>query len=396
MKRLNSIVAIFMAALLSVAFASPTAASTRNTEMVPSARMVAPQDTIIINLPNEAKMTLVIKDTDQLGTLREYNLDSLMIMLEKYAKQVEEAAKASDAKQITLDFYPNQDTTQKNAPEKVSITLSTTRTGGDERQSQNQNLEILIAKALKIDVDYNDETSKTTVRVNRQSDTTQVEGEEHREEKKKSCSTKLGLDVDLGLNTLVNSEPYVNPTGESANYDLRPLGSRYVSINTHLEPRIGGPSSPLHLRTGLEFAFNNYMFDKNVVLRDEGDQAVFFLDPEQTYMKTKLATSSVNLPLMITLKFKNSRGKNAFSIGAGGFVGHRLGAHTKVKYAENGRNNKDKERGNFNLTDVQYGTNFLLSFGSLQLFAKYNMNPLFRANRGPEVNTVSFGLTLLD
>lgn len=395
MKSLSILLAMLMAALFPVAASAAMAPATPDPILFSETRPAAPSDTIIINMPNQAKMTLVVKNTDQLSTFREYSLDSLMVMLSKYAKQVEEAARNSEAKQITLDFYPSRDSNQQNVPEKVTITVATsTRPGGTVRQGDNQNLEILIARALKIDVDYDEERSRTTIRVDRQSDTTQVRAqqrrEEKREEKLKSRSLKLTWDLDVGLNTFIDPEP--NPVP----YDLRPLGSRYVSINTHIEPRIGGPSSPLHLRTGLELAFNNFMFDKNVSLRETDNQTLFFVEQERDFQKSKLAMSSINLPLMATIKVKNSRGKNAFTIGAGGFVGHRLGSHTKVKYPEGGRTNKDKERSNFNLSDVQYGTNFLLSFGPLQLFAKYNMNSLFLENRGPDVNVLSFGVTFFD
>jgi hypothetical protein len=255
----------------------------------------------------------------------------------------------------------------------------------------------LIARALRIDVDYDDNRSRTTVRINRQADTTRVETQQRQEKKKLSRSSKLRFNLDLGLNNFVNSQPFVNPADPLAdpiNYDLRPLGSRYISFNTHVEPRIGGQNSPLHLRSGLELAFNNFMFDRNISLRQEGDQTIFYEEQDRLFQKSKLAMSSINLPLMMMLKFRNNRGGNAFTIGAGGFVGHRLGSHTKVKYPENGRTNKDKERSNFYLNDVQYGANVMVGFGSLRLFGKYNLNPLFRENRGPETNVVSFGLTL--
>lgn len=391
MKRLSLLLPFLWVAL------APIAAQAENAPRLPK----APQDTIIIKMPNQAQMTLILKNNADISTLREYNLDSLMVMLGKYAKQVEQAAKSSDAKQVTLDFYPSRDSLQPNAPEKVTITLSETSRAagsgtGNGRRSESHNVEVQLAKALKIDVKYDERTDKTTVRVNRNADSTAVHHQEkaqRQEEKRIARSTKFKLDIDLGLNTLLNTEPILNQ-GEVVNYDLRPLGSRYISINTHIEPRIGGPTSPLHLRSGLELAFNNYMFDKNVSLTENDGQTIFYNETERVFQKSKLATSSINVPLMVMLKFRNSRGKNAFSIGAGGFVGHRLGSHTKVKYPEGGRNNKDKERSNFNLNDVQYGTNLLVGVGSLQLFAKYNANPLFRDNRGPEANALSFGLTI--
>ncbi|MDX5423288.1 MAG: PorT family protein, partial [Hymenobacteraceae bacterium] len=203
-------------------------------------------------------------------------------------------------------------------------------------------------------------------------------------------STRFNFDVDLGLNNFVDEE------GGAYVPDLKPLGSRYVSLNLHLNSQIGGRKSPFYLVSGLEFAFNNYMFDDNAIVEEVNDITQFRRVSDISFEKTKLTHSSVNVPLMPMLKFKRDNGKDGFKIGAGAFAGYRLGSHTKVKYSQEGKTEKDKTRDNFNLSEFQYGLEGVVGYGGLDLFVKYNMNDLFKDNRGPQINVISFGVRLLN
>jgi hypothetical protein len=208
-----------------------------------------------------------------------------------------------------------------------------------------------------------------------------------RQEKKERRDRKENY-LDLGVNTFVNL-----PDNTTGVYDLKPLGSRYVSIGSLREGRIGGQNSPLYIRGGLELAFNNFMFDNNQYLVNENGRTEILAYPEtgRSLEKSKLTYSTLNVPVNFSLQFKNHNGKEGFNISAGGFAGYRLGAHTKLKYQEDGKTRKDKERDGFNLEDFQYGATFALGYRDLQLFGKYNLNSLFKNDRGPDMQVVSFG-----
>ncbi len=113
-------------------------------------------------------------------------------------------------------------------------------------------------------------------------------------------------------------------------------------------------------------------------------------------IKSKLAVTTLNLPLMAALDFQDKKGRDAFRIGAGGFVGYRLGSHTKIKYKDEGRTRKDKDRGGYNLEDFQYGLQGTIGIRGLDLFAKYHLNDLFQNNSGIQAQTFSFGISLLN
>ncbi|MCP2045750.1 outer membrane beta-barrel protein [Pontibacter sp. HSC-36F09] len=342
------------------------------------------QDTIVVKMANGAKMVLYLQNMEQLKAFENYSLDSLMRVLNKYVDQVDRmdgANKELKSQETTVVFGKDD----KN-PETVTITVQETDQNGKVTKEKH---EIRINKNIKIDVEIEENDGNTKVDVNVPNRAERDSIRTHNEEKKYKA-TRYNFDLDLGLNTFLNTDNQQVP-------DLKPLGSRYVSLNWHLNSQIGGRKSPFYLMSGLEFAFNNYMFDRNFVIEEDVNDVTYFRrEMEIDYDKSKLTHSSVNVPLMPMLKFKRQNGKEGFKIGVGPFAGYRLGAHSKFKFEDGGKTQKEKIRSSYNLSDFQYGLTGVVGYGNLDLFVKYNMNDLFKDNRGPDANVISFGLRLLN
>jgi hypothetical protein len=365
MKRFLLLTAIYVAAATGLSLRAESKILTPNPAI---------QDTITIKLPDGVSMKVFVKSTDQLKNLQTYKLDSLMALLSKYVEQVEQMDKANKSKgtkEVTMTFNPAKDLNDNQAPEQISITISAKTV----EKMQNNKVENLVN--VIVDMQKSKNETRDSVQVKHKS--------------KKYARANFSFDIDLGLNTFANV-----PENSGDSYDLKPLGSRYVSLNQHFDARIGGQKSPLYLTTGFELAFNNYMLDKNRYLTDVDGQTIFNkeLTEVRSFEKSKLTSSSLNVPVMATLQFKDKKGRQAFKIGTGGFAGYRLGGHTKLKYQEEGKTIKDKERGSYNLEDFQYGVNFVIGYRKIELFGKYNLNDLFKDNRGPAMNVVSFGFRI--
>lgn len=88
----------------------------------PAAPGTVRKDTIVVRLPNQATLTLVVRDAAQLRQLKNYHLDSLTSQLAGYITQAETAAKTATIDQVTLQFYPDKDQPGKNLPEQIRIT----------------------------------------------------------------------------------------------------------------------------------------------------------------------------------------------------------------------------------------------------------------------------------
>lgn len=344
----------------------------------------APVDTIVVRLPNKAVMTLVVRDAQQLRQLPQYHLDSLVARLGGYIKQADAAAQKSDKDRVTVAYFPNQDQPGQNLPEEIRIT---TRKKGDEPRTNR--VDVALDKAFGWHVTVNEEGKK--VYRSGSAETRQARRDSLRAAQQETNRTHnpAYVVVDFGLNALANKAGAGAP-------ELRPEGSRYFNIGLNFRPRLGGAHSPLHLVGGPEFAFNNYMLEgNNKWVNQNGITSVV---PELTarqYQKTKLATSTFTVPLMLQLRLRDDHHRSTLQLGAGGFVGYRLASWTKLKYFENGSTYKDKDYGSYNLTDWQYGLQATVGYRSINFFAKYNLNDLFRDGRGPQAQTLSFGLRLL-
>ena len=348
------------------------------------------QDTIVVRLPNQATLTLTVRDAAQLRQLKNYHLDSLTSRLATYITQAESAAKTGTSDQVTMRFYPDKDQPGKNLPEEIRITT--------RKKAVNTNrVDVLLNKTFGVEVTTNGNGSKSY----NTNEKTSAQRQAHRDSTRmKNADRKHNtshLILDVGLNALVNQKVAVaTPDNQTQAVDLRPEGSRYISIGLAWDPRLGGKRSPLSLTLGPEFAFNNYMLNgNNRWVNVNGRTDVVRETNGRQFLKSKLATASVNLPVMLRLQLHDSHYRPTFTVGAGGFIGYRLNTWTKIKYISEGTTFKDKDSGSYNMENFQYGAQGTIGYRNIEFFGKYNMNSLFKAGAGPDTRVFSFGLRLL-
>ncbi|HEX8658280.1 MAG TPA: outer membrane beta-barrel protein [Hymenobacter sp.] len=352
----------------------------------PTHRALA-KDTIVVRLPNQATLTLTVRDAAQLRQLKNYHLDSLTARLATYIAQAEAAAKNGATDQVTMEFYPDKDQPGQNLPEQVRITTR-------KKAAHTNRVEVVLNKTFGVVVTTNDDGSKSFNSIDGPSkEARRAHRDSVRLKKIERDRTHVNLIFDLGLNAFINQKEYLSPTGTPEPLDLRTGGARYVNLGWDWNTRLGGKRSPLNITVGPHFAFNNYMLSgNNRWVNENGRTDVVRETNGRQYQKSKLASSSVNLPLMLQLKLRDSHHKPTFSLGAGGFVGYRIKSWTKLKYTNDGTTYKDKEDGSYNMENFLYGLQGTIGYRGLELFAKYNMNGLFKTAAGPDTQVLSFGL----
>ena len=225
------------------------------------------------------------------------------------------------------------------------------------------------------------------------SDTTYQSERRVRTNKKDNNSSnsnwRVSTDFHLGLNTWIGG-PSVQTYGGNS-YELDPLGSRYFAISATQNPAIVRTSRfKLSVRYGLQIAWNNFMFQENVVAQ-RGPEAIQFNPYATSLRKSKLTVCNLELPLVPQFSFYSSSRKRAFNIGVGGFVGYRVDSYTKIKQ-ENG--DKFHDHAGFYLNNLQYGVQGNIGLANFNFFVKYNMNTSFQDGSGPVVHPLSFGITI--
>jgi hypothetical protein len=82
---------------------------------------------------------------------------------------------------------------------------------------------------------------------------------------------------------------------------------------------------------------------------------------------------------------------DSFRLGIGGYGGVRVKSKQILKYEENGHNVKNKEKGDFNVSDFTYGLSGYIGYGQTSLYVKYDINPMFK-NNNIDQNNVSLGI----
>ena len=348
--------------------------------LVPKAEAADPADTVIIELENDSRIIIYTKNKVQLKEIEKYDINKMIRDLNKTISK-------DDIDYIELEDeegnrYTNDTTIYYDDGDKTARI----RLGGME---------------LEMDTEYID-------------DWEDVEDEfERREDFKKYTyidrkvdRTRNMFNVELGTsNWLENGETFPNESAEP--YSVRPWGSWYVSLNSINRTWVGGP---LFLDWGFGVSWYNWKLEDNTFIITKGDDEVEFIpgDPNIDPIKSKLTASYVNFNLVPMFDFaKGSRRvktyergsfrfkshkKRGIRFGVGGYVGYRIASHSKFVFEDGGGREKDKERGNFYLTNFRYGLRAQFGWKGIDLFANYDLNETFANNRGPDLNAISFGI----
>ncbi|GAB3322249.1 hypothetical protein GCM10027299_17730 [Larkinella ripae] len=212
----------------------------------------------------------------------------------------------------------------------------------------------------------------------------------NRNRRRKKDNWEIGAEGGgIGLNTLIEKNPTANYPSES--YQLRPLGSRYISLAISQAPTIARSQHvSFKLFYGLEVSWNNYMFESDIIAQ-KGPNGVVFADAGRDLRKSKLTVCSVNLPVVPRLSFYNSSGRKMGHLGFGGYAGYRVDSYTKIKEQDG---NKERQHSNFHLNDFRYGLIAHIGIARTNFFVKYDLNSMFQEGKGPDVRTLSFGIGL--
>ena len=78
-------------------------------------------------------------------------------------------------------------------------------------------------------------------------------------------------------------------------------------------------------------------------------------------------------------------------MGLGGYGGFNIGTRQKLKYNREGEDIKEKLKRDYNTSDLIYGLSAYIGFGKHLLYAKYDLNPIFK-DAAIEQRNISLGL----
>lgn len=177
------------------------------------------------------------------------------------------------------------------------------------------------------------------------------------------------------------------------NMDMMPVS---VGAETYYMSTLVGANSSLSVALGLGVGVNNY--HNNCIPYDSVEVTYFKQIPgEYEYIKNKITTAYVDIPLEIRFKTKPNLKKRNFKVAIGGKVGYMISSYIKYKGEDfrtaSNKMVKFKEYNLNNLVPLRYGTFLRIGYGKVNLLVNYTLSTLFEKNKGPDVVPVSFGFS---
>lgn len=205
--------------------------------------------------------------------------------------------------------------------------------------------------------------------------------------------TTSDIVLAFGLNNAVSDE---NSLDES---DFKIAGSRFFEIGWAWKTRVFNNSNWLRLKYGVSFQFNGLKPTDNRYFVEEDELTVLREFPVELD-KSKFRMDNLVLPIHFEFGpskrtetenyFRYSTNK-MFKFGFGGYAGVNIGERQKLKYDVDGEKRKDKLKGDYNTNELIYGVSSYISLGGTALYAKYDLNPIFK-DPNVELRNVSLGL----
>ncbi|MFW6257276.1 MAG: outer membrane beta-barrel protein [Prolixibacteraceae bacterium] len=200
--------------------------------------------------------------------------------------------------------------------------------------------------------------------------------------------------VHFGFNTFLNRD-YSGYASEFMQNDFWRSNSMYINI---VQQSLGLQRirNTTGLVTGLGLHLQSYRLDKNTTIeRTENGR----IEPRFLYFnqnqKSKLSLVSLIVPLLAEFQIPINHYENRFYIAIGPYASFRLNTHTKIKYRSN-QKEKLKIPGYYSIPDFKYGLIFRTGYRRVNLFATYELVPLFHENKGPVLHPFTVGFTLLN
>ena len=170
--------------------------------------------------------------------------------------------------------------------------------------------------------------------------------------------------------------------------EVKPWGSWYVGLNT---TGTWKPSKNFHIKSSLGVSWYNFKLeDTNLIAVKTPDGIEWQEFNEGDGTKSKISASFVNFTLVPSIQTNDGN----LRLGAGGYIGYRIGGRGKFMYDDaDGEQNKLYEKSNMYIENLRYGLRGEIGVGKeIDLFFNYDLNDLFQPGKGPEMQAMSFGV----
>lgn len=202
--------------------------------------------------------------------------------------------------------------------------------------------------------------------------------------------------IYLGLNGFANKDYSIYPEEDAGFLDVDLLRSTVLNVNFfQFSKSLQRTRNTIGLITGLGMEIQTYFLDKKTSI----EQGAFRIEPVERFydskQKSKLSSLYLSVPLLIEFQMPVKGYGNRIYLGTGVVASKRLSTHTKVKYRENGKKEKLKMPDDFYMHGFRFSGMLRVGYRWVNLYASYDLQPLFQEGKGPVLYPFSFGLALI-
>jgi hypothetical protein len=200
-----------------------------------------------------------------------------------------------------------------------------------------------------------------------------------RKGKSSDSRSNWGFEVNWGLNTLVNADNTL-PSGDD---ELKVWGSNQFDFGWYGAAPLGR-NTMFSLRSGVNFSFARYALSGRSIF-SQADNAVSITPFNLPVERSTLFVNYINIPLLLEFDSSKRTSANGFVFAAGGYGGIRTRTRNRYRYLDAANNVvSTRVKGNYFLNDLRYGLMAQVGYGNFRTTVHYEINPFFRAERGPE------------
>ena len=263
----------------------------------------------------------------------------------------------------------------------------------------------------KVEGKYSEKTKKDSIEINGKfykvsytvTDSTDVvkdfkkyfEKQQKNKSERKSKRTTSQFVFAFGLNNVITDGENLEDS------DYRVWGSHFYEWGVTYNSRILKNNNLLHAKYGLSLMYNNLRPTDNRYFVKNGDQTDLVTSTiklDDSRFRNVYLTAPLHLEFDFTPKKLSKDGTKTYfrthesvRLGIGGYGGVRIKSKQILKYEADDIKVKEKQKGDFNVSDFTYGLSAYLGYGQTSLYVKYDLNPMFK-NNNIDQNNVSLGI----
>ncbi len=203
--------------------------------------------------------------------------------------------------------------------------------------------------------------------------------------------------IDFGFNTFVRSSYWGYPPDEWGFMENNSFRSNSLFINILQQSiNLQHNRNTLGLVTGVGLQLQSYRLNQNITIEERLYGKIVPVQlPYIDNQKSKLSMAYIIVPFLAEIQIPIRHYANRLYFSAGVYAGIRISSHTKIKYRRMSQKEKLKTPDNFSLHKIKTGLMFRTGYRWVNVFATYDLTPLFKRSLGPKLTPVTVGVTLM-